>query len=98
MDVKTIGVGARLLPRWSQQEWMSNAACRGQTPLFFAPNAERPQARERREARARSVCDQCPVGLACRTYARDHNELGFWGGESENDRERASYALADQAV
>ena len=29
--------------------WTSNAACRGQNELFFAPAGERPEAREHRE-------------------------------------------------
>lgn len=98
MDGQTAAGGLRLLPRWSQQEWMTKAACRGRTQLFFAPRAERPQGRERRESLARLICDQCPVELACRTYARDHRELGFWGGESEDGRAGAIYALADEAV
>ena len=41
--------------------WMDLAACKGHTPLFFPPKAERPQARERREARAGRLCIACPV-------------------------------------
>ena len=36
--------------------WMNKGACRGMTHLFFPSTAERPQARERREAMARAVC------------------------------------------
>jgi hypothetical protein len=32
--------------------WMDDAVCKGRTKLFFAPKAERPQARVRREARS----------------------------------------------
>jgi WhiB family redox-sensing transcriptional regulator len=73
--------------------WSDEAACRGQPDLFFAPRAERPQARVRREARARRLCDACPVALACRTFARDHREYGFWGGESEEERHRAGFTV-----
>jgi hypothetical protein len=41
--------------------WMDAGACRGMTHLFFPTTAERPQARERREALARSVCSGCNV-------------------------------------
>lgn len=74
------------LPRWSQQDWAAEANCRGRTELFFPAAGERPQARVRREAEARSVCGECPVAAPCRAYARIHREHGFWGGESEDER------------
>ena len=73
--------------------WMDAAECRGLTEIFFPPVAERPQARERREAMARTVCQQCAVLDTCRTFARDHHEYGFWGGESEEERHAAGYRL-----
>ncbi len=79
--------------RWTQQNWMQQAACAGQTELFFAPHAERPQARVRREAKARRVCQTCPVIFECRRYARLHLEYGFWGGESEEERAAAGFAV-----
>jgi len=45
----------------TDDEWMDIAECRGLTEVFFPPIAERPQARERREAMARTVCLQCAV-------------------------------------
>ena len=82
-----------LLPRWTQQSWMDDAACRGRTQLFFAPKAERPQARARREVRARELCMSCPAQLECRTFARDNREYGLWGGESEDERSLAGYSI-----
>jgi WhiB family redox-sensing transcriptional regulator len=76
-------------PRWRQQEWMSAAACKGKVDLFFAPAGEREDARLLREAKARCVCVQCPVLEECRSYARRVGELGFWGGE--NDEQRAAF-------
>jgi WhiB family transcriptional regulator, redox-sensing transcriptional regulator len=73
--------------------WMRTAACRGLTSLFFPPSAERPQARDRREALARSVCASCGVNDTCRSFARDHHEYGLWGGESEDERHDAGYRL-----
>ena len=67
------------------------AACQGRTPLFFGSNGERPQRRARREARARTLCQGCPVLEQCRDYARAHRENGFWGGESEEERAAAGY-------
>ena len=72
---------------------MAKGACKGLTSVFFPPSAERPQARERREALARTVCAGCSVMIECRDYARDNHEYGFWGGESEDERHGAGYRL-----
>ena len=67
-------------------DWKLQAACSGQLELFFAKKAERPQARVRREAKAKRLCDVCPVASECRTTARANREYGYWAGESEEDR------------
>ena len=72
--------------------WMSDGLCRGESDLFFAPFAERPEARVRREAQARDLCSRCPSADPCREYARDNRELGFWGAESEAERATAGFA------
>ena len=77
----------------TDDRWMNEAACKGLTNVFFPAPAERPQARDRREAMARSVCSSCRVGPMCREYARDNHEYGFWGGESEDERHSAGYRL-----
>lgn len=74
-------------------DWMQVAACKGLTHLFFPSSAERPQARERREATARQVCATCHVQSACREFARSNHEYGFWGAESEDERHAAGYRL-----
>lgn len=76
-----------------KNDWTVKAACRGLTALFFPPSAERPQARERREQLARSVCESCIVQTPCREYARRNHEYGFWGAESEDERHAAGYRL-----
>jgi WhiB family transcriptional regulator, redox-sensing transcriptional regulator len=77
----------------TDDRWMQSAACKGLTHLFFPGPAERPQARDRREAMAQSVCSSCAVGPMCQSYARDHHEYGFWGGESEDQRHAAGFRL-----
>lgn len=74
--------------------WMDLGVCRGRTNLFFPPPAERPQARERREAKARKLCEACPVIDECRTFARANHEYGFWAGESEEERHLAGYTVS----
>lgn len=74
--------------------WMDRAVCRGRTELFFAPHAERPPARLRREAEARKLCMSCPVRVACRDQARLDLEHGMWGAESESERVDAGFLVA----
>jgi len=75
-------------------DWTQFANCKGKTHLFFAPKAERPQARARREAKARSLCDNCIVNQTCREFARVNREYGLWGGESEEERHLAGFTIA----
>ena len=77
----------------SGASWQSIASCNGQTDLFFAAPGERPEARARREAKARQICLNCPVLAPCQAWARDNREYGFWGGESEEDRALAGYRV-----
>lgn len=77
----------------TEDDWMRRAACKGLTHLFFPSPAERPQARERREAMAKEVCASCAVRNDCQDYARRHHEYGFWGGESEDERHSAGFRL-----
>jgi WhiB family redox-sensing transcriptional regulator len=77
-----------------EPDWMSQAECKGRTTLFFPPKAERPQARERREAKARRLCMDCAVSQQCREFARRHHEYGFWAGESEEDRHLAGFTVS----
>ena len=79
-------------PPVGSTSWMEQGRCGGSGEFFFAPFAERPEARVRREARARSICEQCVVLTPCRDYARINRELGFWGGESESERADAGFA------
>jgi WhiB family redox-sensing transcriptional regulator len=78
--------------------WRARAACRGpETALFFPPsNAERREERDRREARAKSICGQCPVQPECLDHAVEFGEAhGIWGGLNEHERRlllQASYS------
>ena len=74
--------------------WQDLAVCKGRTKLFFPPKAERPQARERREAKANKLCAVCPVSHHCREFARSHREYGYWAGESEEDRHLAGFTVS----
>jgi len=70
--------------------WQYRAACRGMDALlFFGPDGEpRPQ-REIREARAKAVCQLCPVRVQCLDYAlRNSIRHGIWGGLNGEERAR----------
>jgi WhiB family redox-sensing transcriptional regulator len=73
--------------------WTRYAMCAGKTHLFYAPPAERPEARAVRELKASMLCRECPVIAPCRAWARDYREYGFWGGESEEARAAAGYRV-----
>lgn len=74
--------------------WTQFANCKGKMRLYFAPRAERPQARTRREAKALFLCAECTVKDICRNYARNNHEYGYWGGENEEERHLAGFTIA----
>jgi WhiB family redox-sensing transcriptional regulator len=75
-------------PVVEQWDWQLYGACRGfDSTLFFHPDGERGPARERREARAKSICLSCPVLEECREHALSVQEsYGIWGGMGEGER------------
>ena len=66
--------------------WMSKAACKGLTEMFFGPLRERPSTKMKRELQAKLVCQSCPVAIECKDYGRRNAELGTWGSETEDER------------
>lgn len=73
-------------------EWMKTAPCKGRTDLFFPPgHSENTRTRYKRERDAKNICNECPVLFQCRRWAREHGEMGIWGGETESERWAAGY-------
>ena len=70
-------------------DWQMRGACRGMdSTFFFHPEGERGRARVGREARAKQVCQGCPVLEQCRRHALAVEEpYGVWGGLSEAERD-----------
>jgi hypothetical protein len=66
--------------------------CSGRSQLFFAPPGERRVRREKREATARSYCNQCSVKDMCKLAGRVGREHGMWGAENDEERAAAGYA------
>jgi hypothetical protein len=66
--------------------------CSGRGQIFFAPPGERRVRREKREATARSYCNQCSVKEMCKLAGRVGREHGMWGAENDEERAAAGYA------
>ena len=72
-------------------EWQEQAACRSyDNLLFFGPDqGESELEKQGREARAKAICQRCPVAQPCLEFAMETNQkYGIWGGLT--DKERAS--------
>lgn len=70
-------------------KWQHRAACRGPNQIIFfpPPRLERRSEKRQREARAKEICNECPVQSACLDYAIQIREQhGIWGGSTENER------------
>ncbi len=79
------------------RSWQPVALCRGNhSHLFFPPsNSERKDERERRELRAKSICQVCPVADDCLEYAMTIREpYGIWGGLTEAERRQRVNRMA----
>lgn len=72
-------------------EWMLQASCKNKTKLFFPSGNETAAERRKLTYSAKAICRACPVVDECREYARSNNELGIWGGETEEERFLAGY-------
>jgi len=69
-----------------QESWAARGACRQSDPDLFFPVAARGPAL-RQLARAKSVCERCPVRVQCLEYALQSGQsFGVWGGASEEER------------
>ena len=70
--------------------WLDGAACRGMDVLlFFGPDGEARLEREIREAKAKAVCQLCPVRVQCLDYAlRNSIRYGIWAGLNGEERAR----------
>lgn len=71
-----------------EHDWERVARCRSASAIFFGPNHFEPKAdRLAREARAKSICMECPALTPCRKASLENEELfGVWGGMTEQER------------
>jgi WhiB family redox-sensing transcriptional regulator len=73
--------------RYAEQRiWLTGAACRHHDPeLFFPVSVGR--AAVSQVAKAKRICDCCPVARQCLEYALQTGQpFGVWGGTTENER------------
>lgn len=72
-------------------EWQVHGLCRAHDSSVFFPPAhfEHKPEREAREAKAKEICQGCPVRLPCLEWALTTQEqFGVWGGYSEAERKQ----------
>lgn len=64
--------------------WVEDAACQGlPTRMFFPGPGDR-----KGIARAKAICDRCPVTTQCAEAGRDERD-GIWGGMTPRERNRS---------
>lgn len=89
--------GARDDParRWQHasvdESWKERAACQGEDPRLWFPNEDGQRHYERRvrkiTAKARAICERCPVQGECLGFAIDTDtRYGMFGGLTERER------------
>jgi WhiB family redox-sensing transcriptional regulator len=79
-------------PSLSRQGWHERAACRGEDPDLFFPEAGDTIATRK----ARAICARCPVRVQCLEFALAVPEpWGTWGGKSERQRRDMRVEAAD---
>lgn len=67
-------------------DWRDRAACRDEDPELFFPIGDGVAAQEQ-IARAKAVCDRCPVRAQCLQFALSTGQdAGIWGGLSAEER------------
>lgn len=67
--------------------WQNRALCRGEdVNLFFNVDGERGLEKVHREAKARQICNACPVTTECVDFATRTFQVGIWGGVDEEQR------------
>lgn len=72
--------------------WQRHGACRSvDSDIFFPPPTFEPKdERQEREAKAKAICNGCPVRVECLEWSLAIQEPhGVWGGLNEAERRRA---------
>ena len=73
----------------SRKDWMTDANCAGNKEFL----KEKP-----RTSSLEKICGACPVRYLCLNYAIANNELGYWAGTTERDRQEMRIHLPEGLV
>ena len=98
VEPKRMSSLARLFSAEPENDWRTQAACRGIDPEFFFSSEDLPNKQERleRETAAKAVCARCTVRSECLSYALAAGErYGIWGGLNPQERRAAVRARPD---
>lgn len=70
-------------------EWMQEGSCNIKADPTVNPDWWFPSTGESKEfdAKAKSVCDGCPVKRKCLDFANENDEFGTWGGKTWEERQ-----------
>jgi WhiB family redox-sensing transcriptional regulator len=80
-----------------ENDWRTDAACKGIDPELFFSSEDLPNKQDRleREGAAKAVCARCVVRAECLTYAIAAGErYGIWGGLNPQERRAHARAIA----
>ena len=91
IEILESDIGLVLYKEIKISTWQYNALCRQHSSNLFFPPAtfEKKEDREKREAKAKAVCNGCPVKVNCLEEAKEIEEpFGIWGGLNEVERKR----------
>jgi len=78
--------GLDVTKRENLSVWKEFADCRGLPLSIFYPNAGSGKSLDLAIARAKAICNDCPVERECGEYAIINENFGIWGGLSEEER------------
>lgn len=63
-------------------DWYHDAPCKGKGDLFFPAAGNRGGTTKR----ALAICEGCPYKAPCLRLAIENDEVGIWGGTTEEER------------
>jgi WhiB family redox-sensing transcriptional regulator len=62
---------------------MEQAACTSVDPDLFFPEGKN---KREQEYNAKQICGSCPIVTDCLQFAIDNEQMGIWGGTTEEER------------
>ena len=76
----------------TNENWMDNAACKGNQDPFFD------EVRMTIVREARKICAGCSVKMQCLSHAILNKEVGVWAGTTTNERARIIRSLRKESA